>query len=102
MKDPTSASEQQLIDKYPAIHSEKRHFLQKIAKISGLIALIVAFISAGYLFTLNDDTEKALKAGVGAIAFFCFTVGLVLHAIGSASLPNLRVNQHKGHNTKNK
>ncbi len=99
MKTPSQQSEQQLLENYPVVHREKRHFLQKIAKVFSIITLIVAFVSAGYLFTLNDETEKALKAGVGAIAFFCFTIGLVLHAIASASLPNLQINSKSSEST---
>ncbi len=95
MKDPTLESEQQLLKKYPAVHSKKRHILQKVAKIFSIVSLFIAFISAGYLLTLTDENDKAIKAGVGAIAFFCFTVGFVLHAIATTSLPNLRVSSKK-------
>ena len=103
MKDPIDETEQHLFTNHPAIHSKKKHVLQKIAKAFSYISLVIAFISTGYLLIFNSESNDALKAGIGAIAFFCFTIGFVLYAISSASLPNLRIDTKEDQNTaKNK
>lgn len=70
-----------------------KRFLQKVSKVISIICLITAVISAIYLVMINGSDDKVLKASVGAIAFFCFTVGIVLNAIASANLPNLKIEQ---------
>ena len=70
---------------------ENKHILQRIAKVVGIISIIIAFICAGYLLTLTDSEDKVMKAFYGSISFFCFMMGLVLHTIGSANLPDLTV-----------
>lgn len=70
---------------------QNRHLLQKIAKITAIISILVAIVMGGYLLTLNDSEDKVLKAFFGSVSFFCFMAGLVLHSIGSANLPDLSV-----------
>ncbi len=72
-------------------HRKNKHVLQRIAKVVGVISLIAAFITGGYLLTLTDSEDKVLKAFFGSISFFCFMMGLVLNSVGSANLPNLSV-----------
>lgn len=76
-------------------HREKRPFLQRFAKVVGVISIIIAFISAGYLLSLTGEEDKVMKAFYGAIAFFCFMMGLVLQSIGNANLPDLTVPKDK-------
>ena len=70
---------------------ENKHILQRIAKVVGIISIVIAFICAGYLLTLTDSEDKVIKAFYGSISFFCFMMGLVLQSIGSANLPDLTV-----------
>ena len=70
---------------------KNKHILQRLAKIVGIISIIVALICAGYLLTLTDSEDKVMKAFYGSISFFCFMMGLVLQSIGSANLPDLTV-----------
>lgn len=70
---------------------ENKHILQRIAKVVGVISLIAAFITGGYLLTITDSEDKVLKAFFGSVSFFCFMMGLVLNSIGGANLPNLSV-----------
>ena len=74
---------------------KNKHILQRFAKVVGFISIIVAFICAGYLLTLTDTEDKVMKAFFGSISFFCFMMGLVLHNIGSANLPDLTVPKDK-------
>ncbi len=76
-----------------------KRVMQKISKVLSILSLIIAFISAGYTLTLNGEEEPVIKATFGAIAFFCFTVGIVLHAIASANLPNLKIEQKNNDKT---
>lgn len=74
-------------------YRKNKHILQKIAKFSGVICIITAFISSGYLLFMLDEHDKVMRAFFGSLAFFCFTVGLVLHYISSVNLPDLTVPQ---------
>lgn len=74
---------------------KNKHFLQRFAKVVGIISIIVAFICGGYLLTLTDSEDKVMKAFYGSISFFCFMMGLVLQSIGSANLPDLTVPKDK-------
>jgi len=70
---------------------KNKHILQRIAKVVGVISIIIALICAGYLLTLTDSEDKVMQAFYGSISFFCFMMGLVLHTIGNANLPDLTV-----------
>ena len=74
---------------------KSKHILQRVAKIVGIISMIVAFITAGYLLMISDSEDKVIKSFFGSISFFCFTMGLVLQSIGSANLPDLTVPKDK-------
>ena len=75
----------------PLTKRKNKHLLQRIAKVVGNISIIAAFITGGYLLTIMDGDDKVLQSFFGAISFFCFMMGLVLHSIGSADLPDLTV-----------
>jgi len=70
---------------------KNKHILQRCAKVIGVISIVIALMCAGYLLTLTDTEDKVMKAFYGSISFFCFMMGLVLHNIGSANLPDLTV-----------
>ena len=70
----------------------KKHFLQKVAKVIGILCTIIAIGCGIYLVTLLDSEDKVLKGSIGATTFFFFMVGLVLNTISSTNLPNLKVN----------
>lgn len=74
---------------------KNKHILQRIAKVVGVISIVIAFIMAGFLISLMDSDDKVMKAFYGSISFFCFMVGLVLHTIGSANLPDLTIPKDK-------
>ena len=67
-----------------------KRVLQKISKVVAIVSIIVAIISALSLLMINAD-DKVMRASMGALAFFCFTVGIVLNAIANTNLPNLKV-----------
>ncbi|GHE83894.1 hypothetical protein [Thalassotalea profundi] len=71
----------------------KKHFLQKIAKIVGIICTITAIGCAIYLMTILDSENKVLKGSIGATTFFFFMLGLVLNVISSTNLPNLKIDK---------
>jgi len=79
-----------LTDKLPVVRTEKR-FMQKIAKVISYVSTLTAIICGILLFTVVDGDDMVMKSSVGAAAFFFFTVGLVLHTIGSSDLPNLKI-----------
>jgi len=68
----------------------KRGFLQKTAKVVGIICFIAAIFCGGIL-TFSDNNEEVFRATMGATTFFFFMVSLVLSTISSTNLPNLRV-----------
>tara|TARA_R110000787_G_scaffold53850_1_gene125646 strand:+ start:651 stop:908 length:258 start_codon:yes stop_codon:yes gene_type:complete len=75
-----------------------KRLLQKIAKVVSIISIFLAVVSAIYLLTINSEDEKVLKASIGAVAFFCFTLGIVLNAIANTNLPDLRINKNNKNN----
>jgi ABC-type multidrug transport system fused ATPase/permease subunit len=88
------SDEEKLLLSHPLTLNNKKHFLQKIAKVIAMVSLVIAVLAGGYLVTIEEN-DKVLKASVGAIAFFCFTLGLVLKAISAANLPNLTLTNKK-------
>lgn len=74
---------------------KSKHVLQKISKVVSVIFFIVAIYSAGYLVLFFDDNDKIMRSFYGAIAFFCFSVGLVLLSIANTNLPDLTIPKDK-------
>jgi len=68
----------------------KKGFLQKLAKVSGIVCFILAIISGGIL-TFSGNDEEVFRATMGATTFFFFMVSLVLSTIANTNLPNLKV-----------
>ncbi len=65
--------------------------LQKISKVISYLSIVIAVISGGYLVTILDTEDMVMKSSVGAVCFFFFMVGLVLHTIATTDLPNLKI-----------
>jgi len=72
----------------------KRGFLQKLAKVVGIICFISAIFCGGVL-TFSANNDEVFRATMGATTFFFFMVSLVLSTISSTNLPNLRVGGSK-------
>lgn len=70
----------------------KKGFLQKFAKVSGIVCFILAILCGGIL-TFSDNDEEVFRATMGATTFFFFMMSLVLSTIASTNLPDLRVNK---------
>ena len=68
-----------------------KHWLQLLAKVIGILSMTVAFITAGYLLIFIENPDKIQQSFLGAITFFCFILGLVLHYISTTNLPDLTV-----------
>lgn len=79
------------LNSLPLTQRKNKHILQRFSKVVGVISLIAAFITAGYLLSIMDGDDKVLQSFFGAISFFCFMMGLVLYTIGSTNLPDLTV-----------
>ncbi len=67
----------------------KKRFLQKVSTVFAIISFIAAAITGIWLFTLEAGASEVYRSSLGAATFFFFMVGIVLHAIGGANLPNL-------------
>ena len=71
----------------------KKRFLQKVSAVCAKVSFVVAAITGVWLFTYASDASEVYRSSLGAGTFFFFMVGIVLHAIGSANLPNLTPGQ---------
>jgi hypothetical protein len=72
------------------IHTEKR-FLQKIAKVISIICMLTAACCLIFMLINKGELTDVIEASFGALTFFFFMVGIVLHAIGTTDIPNLKV-----------
>jgi hypothetical protein len=73
-----------------------RGFGQKVALLFawlGYAAATAALFGCGY-WTLNGDTSDPVFASLAASVVFFGGCGIVLHVIGSADLPDLRIDRH--------
>ncbi len=70
--------------------TEKR-LLQKISKVISIICMLTAACCLIFMLINRGDLTEVIKASVGALAFFFFMVGIVLHAIASTDIPNLKI-----------
>lgn len=68
-----------------------KHGLQLFAKIIGMLSMIIALGTGGYLLIFVENPDKIQQSFLGAITFFCFIMGLVLHYISTTNLPDLSV-----------
>ncbi len=57
-----------------------------VANISFACAAIGVVITLLYIGEVSEE----YKAAMGAITFICFAIGVVLKAMGSTSIPNLK------------
>lgn len=70
---------------------KSKHGLQLFAKVIGMLSMIIAFFTGGYLLLVIENPDKIQQSFLGAITFFCFILGLVLHYISTTNLPDLSV-----------
>jgi len=73
--------------------TNKKYFLQKVAKIISVFSVIAAIANSIYLLTITDN--DGLKLTLGVVAFFFSAMSVVLYAIASANLPDLSIRSDK-------
>lgn len=77
----------------PNMEAPKHHpkrLWQKIITIIAKLSFVGAVIGVVLTLIYGGDVSEANKASMGAITFISFAIGIVLHAIGSTSIPNLK------------
>ena len=67
-----------------------KHFWQKIMIIVANISFACAAIGVVITLLYIGEGSEEYKAAMGAITFICFAIGIVLKAMGSTSIPNLK------------
>lgn len=67
-----------------------KHFWQKIMIIVANISFACAAIGVVITLLYIGEVTEEYKAAMGAITFICFAIGIVLKAMGSTSIPNLK------------
>ncbi len=70
-----------------------KHLWQKIIAVIAKTSFVCAVIGVVITLIYGGDVSKELKAGMGAITFFCFATGIVLSTLGNASIPSLKPDQ---------
>jgi len=73
--------------------TNKKYFLQKVAKVISIFSVIAAIGSIGYVLLANPS--DGLKLTFGVVAFFFSAMSVVLFAIGNANLPDLSIKLKK-------
>ncbi|NQY87166.1 MAG: hypothetical protein HRT51_05340 [Colwellia sp.] len=73
-------------------HLPKRLW-QKITAIMAKVSFACTAIGIVLTLIYSGDVNEANKASMGAITFISFAIGVVLHAIGSTSIPSLKPDQ---------
>ena len=68
-----------------------KHGLQLFAKVIGMLSMFIALFTGVYLLIFVENPDKIQQSFLGAITFFCFILGLVLHYISTTNLPDLSV-----------
>ena len=67
-----------------------KHFWQKVMMIIANISFACAAIGVVITLLYIGEVTEEYKAAMGAITFICFAIGIVLKAMGSTSIPNLK------------
>mgnify|MGYP003637000543 FL=1 len=67
-----------------------KHFWQKVMIIIANISFACAAIGVVITLLYIGEVTEEYKAAMGAITFICFAIGIVLKAMGSTSIPNLK------------
>lgn len=75
--------------------ANNKRFLQKISSCCAIACFITAAITAVLLAINSAEASEVYKASLGAITFFFFMVGIVLHAIGATDIPDLKIKKDK-------
>ncbi|MBL4900491.1 MAG: hypothetical protein JKX76_12805 [Colwellia sp.] len=73
-------------------HPPKRLW-QKITTIIAKLSFASAAIGVVLTLIYGGDVNEANKASMGAITFISFAIGVVLHVMGSTSIPSLKPDQ---------
>jgi len=73
-------------------HLPKRLW-QKITAIMAKVSFACTAIGIVLTLIYSGDVNEANKASMGAVTFISFAIGVVLHAIGSTSIPSLKPDQ---------
>jgi len=73
-------------------HPPKRLW-QKIIALIAKLSFACTAIGIVAILIYTGDASEVNRASMGAITFFSFAVGVVLQAIGSTSIPNLKPKQ---------
>ena len=89
-------------EQFPPRKEGKKRLLQKIAKVTSIICFLIAFPCGIYTVMIEGNENEVLKASMGAIAFFFFTVGVVLKAMADSNLPDLTIGENDQQQTNNK
>ena len=75
------------------MQNQNKRFLQKVAGVCSTISFILAAICCAILL-FNGDETQVFRASFGATTFFFAMVGIVLRAIASTNLPDLRLHDN--------
>lgn len=73
-------------------HPPKRLW-QKIITIIANLSFACAGIGVVLTLIYSGDVSEANKASMGAVTFISFAIGIVLHVMGSTSIPSLKPDQ---------
>lgn len=72
------------------VKHKPKHFWQKIIMVIANISFACAAIGVVVTLLYVSEVTEEYKAAMGAITFIFFAIGVVLKAIGSTSIPNLK------------
>ncbi len=67
----------------------KKHILQKVSRVFVYLCALGVLVCMGWLLMYRETLDTVYRASLGASAFFFFSVGIVLHVMASANLPDL-------------
>ncbi len=73
-------------------HPPKRLW-QKITSIIAKLSFLTTAIGIVLTLIYAGDVNEANKASMGAVTFISFAIGVVLHVMGSTSIPSLKPDQ---------
>ena len=76
-----------------SVKHHPKHLWQKIMTVIANTSFACAAIGVVITIIYGGDVAKDIKAAMGAITFICFAIGVVLKAMGSASIPSLKPNK---------
>jgi hypothetical protein len=74
----------------PVTHPGKR-FWQKIMTFIANFSFAMTAVGVVVTLIYGDDVSAPIKAALGATTFIFFAIGIVLHTMGSTSIPDLTI-----------